>query len=146
MPGKHKVKLIMWDCCFPFLLYNSPSGIWERRNFLPQMFHQFKSVRVGFDFRSELPAAGSEGCVGTGGAVPKLQPGTWRRARKNYNQGTGWPWRPTCVTVNTRNTETALESRRSSIAAEQLYLFTSSPDCRGRTVIFMVWFVWCGVC
>lgn len=48
MPGKHKVKLIMRDCCFPFLLYNSPSGISERRNFLPEMFHRFKSVRVGF--------------------------------------------------------------------------------------------------
>lgn len=43
MPGKHKVKLIMQNCCFPFLLSSSPSGIFEGRNFLPEMLQRWKN-------------------------------------------------------------------------------------------------------
>lgn len=46
------------------------------------------------------------------------------------------------VSTYIQNTETTLDSTLSAITPKQLYLFTSSPDCLGRAVIFMVCFVW----
>lgn len=46
------------------------------------------------------------------------------------------------VPLNIQNTGAALDSMVASIIPKQLYLFTSSPDCLGSVVIFMVCFVW----
>lgn len=46
------------------------------------------------------------------------------------------------VTVNIQSNGATLDSRPPSITPKQLYLFTSSPDCLGRTGIFMACVVW----